>query len=74
MTHPADSRQTTDGPNGARGETFTGGTRAACFPAAICSAATWNPELSHRIGNALAEEAKTKSAQVLYVSRRCTQT
>lgn len=57
--------QTTDGPNGARGEVFAGGTRAACFPAAVCSAATWNPEFSHQMGNALAEETKTKSARVL---------
>jgi beta-glucosidase len=46
---------------------FTGGTRAACFPAAVCSAATWNPEFAQKIGNALAEETKTKSARVLYV-------
>jgi beta-glucosidase len=72
VTHPADFRQTTDGPNGARGQVFTGGTRAACFPAAVCSAATWNPELSRRIGNALAEETKTKSARVLYVNPPCT--
>lgn len=61
----ADTIQTSDGPNGARGEQFSGGTRAACFPAAVCSAASWNPEYAHKIGNALAEETKTKSARVL---------
>jgi beta-glucosidase len=57
--------KTSDGPNGARGEVFTGGTRAACFPAAVCSASTWNPALSRKIGNALAEETLTKGAKVL---------
>lgn len=59
--------KTSDGPNGARGEVFTGGTRAACFPAAVCSAASWNPEYAKKIGNALADECKTKGARVLYV-------
>ncbi|KAI8935979.1 hypothetical protein NX059_007483 [Plenodomus lindquistii] len=63
--------KTSDGPNGARGEVFTGGTRAACFPAAICSAATWNPELSKKIGHALAEETKTKGARVLLAPTMC---
>ncbi|KAJ4316021.1 hypothetical protein N0V94_005648 [Neodidymelliopsis sp. IMI 364377] len=63
--------KTTDGPNGARGEVFSGGTRAACFPAAVCSAATWNPDLSYRIGNALADETKTKSARVLLAPTMC---
>ena len=66
------SSYTSDGPNGARGEVFAGGTRAACFPAAVCSAATWNPEFAHRIGNALAEETQTKGATVLYVLARQT--
>ncbi|KAF2645487.1 hypothetical protein P280DRAFT_503631 [Massarina eburnea CBS 473.64] len=60
-----------DGPNGARGEAFQGGTRAACFPAAVCSASTWNPELSRRIGNALAEETHTKGARVLLGPTMC---
>lgn len=63
--------KTSDGPNGARGEVFAGGTRAACFPAAVCSAATWNPEHAHKIGNALAEETKTKGARVLLAPTMC---
>ncbi|CAO2648996.1 Nn.00g099450.m01.CDS01 [Neocucurbitaria sp. VM-36] len=63
--------KTSDGPNGARGEVFTGGTRAACFPAAVCSAATWDPEFSKNIGAALAEETKTKSARVLLAPTMC---
>jgi hypothetical protein len=65
-------QKTSDGPNGARGEVFNGGTRAACFPAAVCSASTWNPDLSRRIGNAIAEETLTKGARVLYVSLHVT--
>lgn len=54
-----------DGPNGARGDGFTGGTKAACFPAAIALAATWNTQLVGRIGQALGQETKTKGARVL---------
>ncbi|CAI6341698.1 unnamed protein product [Periconia digitata] len=63
--------KTSDGPNGARGAEFVGGTRAACFPAAVCSAATWNPHLSRRIGNALAEETQSKGARVLLGPTMC---
>jgi beta-glucosidase len=63
--------KTSDGPNGARGEVFTGGTRAACFPAAVCSAATWDPANAKRIGHALAEETKTKSARVILAPTMC---
>ncbi|PVH97777.1 glycoside hydrolase family 3 protein [Periconia macrospinosa] len=63
--------KTSDGPNGARGAGFIGGTRAACFPAAVCSASTWNPKLSRLIGNALAEETRTKGAQVLLGPTMC---
>ncbi|EMD62022.1 glycoside hydrolase family 3 protein [Bipolaris sorokiniana ND90Pr] len=63
--------KTSDGPNGARGGVFTGGTRAACFPAAVCTAATWDPANGKRIGHALAEEIKTKSARVLLAPTMC---
>ncbi len=56
----------TDGPNGARGDGLFGlGTPAACFPAGIALAATWNPALVERVGQALGEEAHTKGAHVL---------
>ncbi|MCD6289417.1 MAG: glycoside hydrolase family 3 C-terminal domain-containing protein, partial [Anaerolineae bacterium] len=55
----------TDGPNGARGAQWHGGVTSACFPAGVALAATWNPELIQRIGVALGEEVKTKSAHVL---------
>jgi len=55
----------TDGPCGARGGRSDSGTTAACFPCGTALAATWNPELVERVGVALAEEARTKGAQVL---------
>ncbi|CAK7217012.1 hypothetical protein SCUCBS95973_003007 [Sporothrix curviconia] len=60
----------TDGPNGARGELFTSGTKAACFPAAVSIAATWDTGLAKRIGRAMAEETKTKGASVLTATTR----
>lgn len=56
----------TDGPNGARGGGgFTDGMKAACFPAGIALASTWNLDLVGRVGQALAQEARTKGASVL---------
>ncbi len=59
------SLKVSDGPNGARGSGFTSGVKAACFPAGISLAATWNTELIARVGQALGQEAKTKGARVL---------
>ena len=56
----------TDGPNGARGGgSFAGGITSACFPVGISLASTWNKELVSQIGQALAEEAKSKGAHLL---------
>lgn len=56
----------TDGPNGARGgSSFAGGLTSACFPAGISLASTWNRALIHQVGEALAEEAKSKGAHLL---------
>ena len=56
----------TDGPNGARGGgALVGGVSAACFPAGIALAASWNTELLEAVGQALAEEAQSKGAKVL---------
>nr|HET6902726.1 glycoside hydrolase family 3 C-terminal domain-containing protein [Ktedonobacteraceae bacterium] len=56
----------TDGPNGARGAgSLTGGVKTTCFPAGISLASTWNTDLVERVGQALADEAKLKGAQVL---------
>jgi beta-glucosidase len=55
-----------DGPNGARGEgAFSGGVKAASFPVGISLASTWDPGLVSEIGAAIAQEAKTKRAQVV---------
>ncbi len=60
------SLKMTDGPNGARGAGgFTTGVKTTCFPAEISLASTWNTELVERVGQALAQEARAKSAQVL---------
>jgi beta-glucosidase len=60
------SLKMSDGPNGARGAGgFTGAVKAACFPAEISLASTWDTDLIERVGQALAREAKLKGAQVL---------
>src|SRR5437660_12307997 len=60
------SLKMTDGPNGARGAGgFTSDVKAACFPAEISLASTWDIDLVERVGQALAREAKMKGAQVL---------
>lgn len=56
------SLKMTDGPNGARGE---GGMSAVCFPAGICLASSWDTALIERVGQALAQEARSKGALVL---------
>ncbi len=55
----------TDGPVGARGAAFSDGPTSACFPAGVALAATWNPDLVERVGQALAEEIRAKGAQIL---------
>ncbi len=58
----------TDGPNGARGEQFAGGSvTAACFPAGIALGASWDIALVHAVGRALADEARSKGASMLLV-------
>lgn len=55
-----------DGPNGVRGgDGFSGSVKAACFPAGIALASTWNTDLVERIGRALGQEASSKGASVL---------
>ncbi|KPV51926.1 beta-glucosidase, partial [Kouleothrix aurantiaca] len=55
-----------DGPNGARGGgSLVGGVKAASFPVGIALAASWDPALVKRVGQALAEEALSKGARVL---------
>ena len=55
-----------DGPNAARGGgSLVGGVTAAAFPVGIALASTWNTDLVHKIGQALAEEAQSKGARVM---------
>lgn len=55
----------TDGPNGARGGgSLVGGVTAAAFPVGIAIGASWNPALARELGEALAEEVKSKNAHV----------
>lgn len=58
------SVKVTDGPNGARGDGISG-TTSACFPVGTALGATWNPDLLRRIGAALGDEARAKTAHVL---------
>lgn len=55
----------TDGPNGARGENFSGGAKSAAFPAEVALAASWNTALVEEVGAALGQEAADKQANVL---------
>lgn len=56
----------TDGPNGARGGgSLIGGVKSASFPVGIALGATWNTQLVHEIGAALADEVKSKQAHML---------
>ncbi|GES58878.1 glycoside hydrolase [Aspergillus terreus] len=57
--------KTTDGPNGARGESYVSGIKAACFPCGTSLGASFDRELLFRTGQEIAREAKTKSANVL---------
>jgi len=65
------SVKTSDGPNGARGGIFVGGTKAALFPCGISLAATWNKALLHQVGQHLADEAKARSANILLAPTVC---
>ncbi len=56
-----------DGPNGARGGgSFAGGSvTSACFPVGIALGSSWDPELVEQIGQALAQETRSKGACLL---------
>jgi beta-glucosidase len=55
----------TDGPNGARGSEQNHGPSSASFPVGVAIASTWDTGLAARIGEALAEEVRSKGASVL---------
>ncbi|MFN8051203.1 MAG: glycoside hydrolase family 3 C-terminal domain-containing protein [Acidimicrobiales bacterium] len=53
-----------DGPNGARGNSWTD-TTSACTPCGTALGSTWNPELVGRVGGVLGAETRSKQADVL---------
>src|SRR5918912_657748 len=56
----------TDGPAGARGGgALVGGKKTAAFPVGFALGSTWNVEVLHEVGRALAPEARDKGAGVL---------
>ncbi|KAL3476993.1 glycoside hydrolase superfamily [Aspergillus californicus] len=57
--------KTTDGPNGARGESYVSGIKAACFPCGTSLGASFDRDLLYRVGQEIAKEARTKAAHVL---------
>ncbi len=57
--------QSTDGPNGARGESYVSGIKAACFPCGSNLGATFDTAILYRTGREVAAEAITKSANIL---------
>jgi hypothetical protein len=63
--------QVSDGPNGVRGGDFAGVTAAACFPSAVCLAATFDQKLVRSIGIALSEEAHTKGVKCVLAPTTC---
>ena len=61
-----------DGPHGLRKEMQTGGTNimqkaetATCFPTAVTTASSWDPELLEEVGSVLADEAKAYQVTTL---------
>ena len=62
--HGLAALRVTDGPNGARGPSWTG-VPSACFPCGTALGATWDPQLVQKVGVAIGEEARTKGAHVL---------
>jgi beta-glucosidase len=59
----------TDGPHGVRmqasGDDMLAGVPATCFPPAVASASTWDPDLLRRMGEALGDECRAQDVAVL---------
>jgi beta-glucosidase len=59
----------TDGPHGVRLQAsvrdMLRGRKATCFPPAVASASTWDPDLLRRMGEALGDEARSMGVAVL---------
>ncbi|KAF9509984.1 glycoside hydrolase family 3 protein [Hydnum rufescens UP504] len=59
------SIRTSDGPNGVRGTRFFESVPSSCFPCGTGLGASWDADLLHRVGKALAAESKVKGVHVL---------
>ena len=61
------SVRTTDGPNGARGDTVDheSVTASVCIPSGTALGATWDPALVRQAGSVVARQARDKGARVL---------
>jgi beta-glucosidase len=55
----------TDGPSGARGTAFDGGTSSTVIPCGSALGATWDPALVEELGAIVGHQARTKGARVL---------
>jgi len=64
VAHGVPRLKVTDGPVGARGESWFS-TTAALFPCGSALGATFDPELVGRVGEAIGDEVRTKAAHVL---------
>jgi beta-glucosidase len=53
------------GPNGVRGTRFFNGVPASCFPSSTGLGSSFDVELAHKVGEALADECRAKGAHVL---------
>ncbi|GAA6022460.1 hypothetical protein JCM10207_004401 [Rhodosporidiobolus poonsookiae] len=59
------SLRTSDGPNGVRGRHFFAPLPSSCFPCGTGLAASFDTDLIRRVGGALGDECRAKSAHVL---------
>ncbi|KAL3485104.1 glycoside hydrolase [Aspergillus germanicus] len=57
--------KTSDGPNGARGERFVSGVKAACFPCSSSVGASFDTSIAHEVGRQIALETRSKNADVI---------
>jgi beta-glucosidase len=49
--------KTTDGPNGARGESYVSGIKSACFQCGTCVGASFDKDLAFAVGKEIGLEA-----------------
>ncbi|EEU34504.1 uncharacterized protein NECHADRAFT_55015, partial [Fusarium vanettenii 77-13-4] len=57
--------KSSDGPNGARGESYVSSVKATCFPCSTCLGASFDTDVAFQIGRYIALKALLKSAKIL---------